>query len=286
MTRFIFLTDTHFGAHPMGYQQQPAYPERLPELVSALNAWIAAQGNVDFVLHGGDLLDRCHPDLIHEARSVLQFTVPLYVCLGNHDLTRPDAAAIWMDLAPAWFGSGPHFEIERPDVVVHVAPNHWEDRDYLWEDCQDPALRPAQIGRIKQYIAAHSDRAHVLCTHSPLFPIPSEQTGWDAPAHDPGATFRGQVTSLLDQHASLGCVLSGHSHVNTLVHRQAAMAVTCSAFVEAPFEFKVIVVDGAELSVQTLYLIDETGFAARYEYGRAFVQGRPCDRAAETSVRL
>ena len=36
MTRFLYIADTHLGAAPMGYRQQPGYPERLGEIVRAL----------------------------------------------------------------------------------------------------------------------------------------------------------------------------------------------------------------------------------------------------------
>lgn len=44
VTRFIYIADTHLGANPAGYQQQKAYPEKLPDILSALCKHVAKSG--------------------------------------------------------------------------------------------------------------------------------------------------------------------------------------------------------------------------------------------------
>ena len=98
MTKFLYIADTHLGANPMGYQKQRGYPERLPEILACLRAWLADEGGVDFILHGGDMVDSATADHIREAAEVFRFPVPVYLCLGNHDLTGEGSLDDWLAL--------------------------------------------------------------------------------------------------------------------------------------------------------------------------------------------
>ena len=46
-----------------------------------------AHGPVDFVLHGGDMIDSTREEHIDRAAEMFRLSVPVYLCLGNHDLT-------------------------------------------------------------------------------------------------------------------------------------------------------------------------------------------------------
>jgi hypothetical protein len=279
MTRFLFVTDTHFGAGPMGYCQQPAYPEQLDALLALLQGWIARWGRIDFVLHGGDMLNECDPDLIQEAVSQFELSVPVYLCLGNHDLTDQAALERWLELAPGFFvDRSPHFEIASPDSVVHVVPNHWDEQDYHWQQVQRPRFRLEQLLRIESVVAQYPDRLHVLCTHSPVWGIDPAQTGFDEAYHDPGPTFRECVLALLDRCPQIRCLLTGHNHINSLVRYGQACITSTAAFVEAPFEFKVVEVDAHGVSVSTHNLFSRIRFGATYDFDKTFVQGRLRDR--------
>jgi DNA repair exonuclease SbcCD nuclease subunit len=281
MTRFIFITDTHLGAHPMGYQQQRGYPEKLPKIVAGLKRWIAQQKNVGFLLHGGDMVDACRADLIEQAVQLM----PCYLCLGNHDLTCPDAVAQWMAHAPSLFvGRSPHFELVYPDCVVHVVPNHWEHCDYYWAQVQSPAFRHGQLERISQAVTRYADRPHVLCTHSPVFGIEPKQTGFADPYHDPGSAFRRTMLDLLQRHPQIRLVLTGHNHINSLTRCGGAAIISSSAFAETPFEFKLIEVEPGQISVRTLNLRRQLRLGATYDFDKTFVQGRLCDRQVRLSL--
>ena len=278
--RFLFISDTHAGAAAMGYCQQPGYPARLPELLRLLDAWRQTHGPVDFVLHGGDLLDRCEPALIAAAARDCRLSVPLWLCLGNHDLTAPDAATQWRAHGASFFAGGDlHFTVVRPEAVLHVVPCHWEAHEFFWQATQDPRLSAAQVACVEATLAAYPDRPHVLCTHAPVCGIPPGQTGRDAPAHESPPAFREQILALCRRHPALRLVLGGHSHVNTLVRVDAVFALTASAFVETPFEFKVITIERGRIEVRTENLYDAVAFRPAYNFDHAFVQGRPCDRA-------
>ena len=264
----------------MGYFQQPAYPERLGELASLLDAWIQRAGDIDFVVHGGDLADAATPENIRLAGDVFRLSVPTYACLGNHDMTSPTARADWLSGAGQLFaGQGDvNFSLAGDGWAVHIMPNHWCDEPYYWEEAMDAYFLPNQLLRVEQAMADHPGDAHVIVTHSAVLPIPTEQTGMDAPYHDPGEAFTAEVGAMAERHGGLRAIFSGHSHLNMHVHRGGVHYVTVSSLVEVPFEFKVVELSQARLAMQTVSLAGQVSFDATYDCERSYVQGRAVDR--------
>ncbi|MFD0870916.1 Calcineurin-like phosphoesterase [Chlamydia abortus] len=281
MTCFLYLTDTHFGANPIGFHQQPAYPERLADLIDALRGEVIRH-SADFVIHGGDLIDCCSVDLIRQAYDLLKLPVPVYLCLGNHDLDRPDAVELWLSHAPDLFiGGSPHYEVVCTSCVVHVMPNHWESGyEYYWKGAQMPCFTESQLHRLEQAIEAHPGKAHVLVTHSPVFGMSREQSGLDRVIHDAPETFRQSIVNLVRKHPGLKVVLSGHNHLNTLHLTEEAAFASASSLIETPFEYKLVEVSDTQVRMTThrLDLSGLTGFSPDYNEARTYVQGREQDR--------
>ena len=282
MTKFAYIADTHLGADPMGYQQQRGYPERLPELVALLDAWIRDRGDIAYVLHGGDMVQMTSEDNIRGAAELFRLSVPVYLCLGNHDLTEPDALAMWLDLAPELFMDGqPGYSLPTGGGSVHVVPNHWEERPYCWQDEMNARLAPEQLDKLEAAVQEHPKAAHILATHSPVLGVPPEQTGFDDPYHVPPESFSGTVLDLVRRRPRIRCVLSAHSHVNMHVIREGAHFVTAGAFPETPFEFKLFEVGPEVLKMSTVSLVSQVGFTPEYDHAKAWVQGREQDRQFE-----
>lgn len=275
MTRFVYVADTHVGACPMGYHQQAAYPEQLPDILATLDAWIEQAGNIDFVLHGGDMVDTAGEDMLRHAAEIFRLPIPVYLCLGNHDLTDRDSLRNWLRLAPEIFPGGtPEYAIETDECVIHVVPNHWCDTPYHWRDVQDPHFTPDQLAALEKALATPTEAAHILLTHSPVFGLPPEQTGLNEPLHSPGQAFGSCVVSLAAAHPQIDCVLGAHNHMNMNVERARVNYVTVSALVETPFEFKLFEIDRESISMTTIALADRLPFAAEYDVDKAFVQGK------------
>jgi len=279
MTRFVVLADTHLGASSTGFQQQRKYPERLPALLAALKSWILADGGIDFVLHGGDMIEKTREGLISTAVDLFDFPVPVYLCLGNHDLTLPTARSLWMDLAPGFFPDRrPEFPIITQDGIIQVVPNHWGDSDYHWNASNEARLSPDQVAFLRENLHARPRLPHLIVTHSPVIGIPVEQTGFAEPFHSPVASFTDIFTGLASKHPNLQCVLGAHNHVNMHVKHRGVDYVTVSSFIEAPFEFKVFEIFPDSVSMSTVSLAESLDFEAEYDESRSFVQGRPVDR--------
>lgn len=280
MTRFLYIADTHLGANPMGYQQQPAYPERLHGILAALKDHMASIGGVDFILHGGDMIDAATDDNIRAAVSAFDLGVPVRLCLGNHDLTVPDAVERWLRLAPGFFVDGqPDYTIATNDCVVHVVPNHWCEIPFYWNDKQEAQFSAAQSEALAQGLGAMPHVPHFILTHSPVHGLPVEQTGLAEPHHAPNLSFTAAMTDLVAWHPSTMCVLGAHNHMNMRVTHGGVEFVTASALVETPFEFKRFEVTPHAVTMSTVSLGAAAGIASAYNPARAYVQGRGVDRA-------
>lgn len=280
MTRFIYVADSHVGAGEAGYHQQPRYADRLPELAALLDAWIQQDGDIDFVLHGGDMVDAASVDNIRAARALFQLSVPVYLCLGNHDLTEEGALDMWLSEASAFFHDpDPVFTVRGAGCFVHVAPVQWCDTPYFWHDEQRPHFLPGHLERVSAVIAENPDAVHVLCVHADVFGIPPGQTGFDVVYHAPMDAYTQTVLDFTRRHPQIRCVLAAHNHINSCVMYEGVPFVTVSAFAETSFEFKVIEVEVGKVTMTTHNLSPDVSFKAAYDYDKTFVQGRKKDRA-------
>ena len=288
MTRFIYITDTHLGADPMGYQQQKGYPEKLPEILAALREYLCAKGNVDFVLHGGDMINVATDGNIVAAVASFDFPIPVHLCLGNHDLTVPDALDRWLRLAPDFFckSGSPEYSIATEDCIVHVAPNHWEDRPYYWGNVQNARLSKEQIVYLTEELNTAPHLPHVVLTHSPVYGLPVEQTGFSEPHHSPNRLFTACMTALVARHANVKCVLGAHNHMNMRVVHKGVDFVTVSSLAETPFEFKLFEVTPRSITMSTVSLNNSLNWNGEYDAAKAFVQGRTVDRSFSNELDI
>ncbi|MEI6602911.1 MAG: A/G-specific adenine glycosylase [Clostridia bacterium] len=272
--KFILISDSHIGAPAIAYQQQQGYPEHLPEIIAALDRWIRTQKDVAFVLHAGDMVDEATAPNIKLARQLFQLSVPVYLCLGNHDLDAPDALALWLKHAPDFFpGGAPNYTIEDNLCAIHVRPNQWDDVPYFWGSKQDAHFLAEQTSSI-----AAANTLQFLCTHSPAFGVPPEQTGFALPYHAAEEAFQTEVLALVRQNPAIRWVLSGHSHLNMRVTHEGTQFVTVSSFAEVPFEAKVFEISASQVSMETISLREQIQFPTVYDSNKAYVQGRAIDR--------
>ena len=279
MSKFILISDTHLGANPMFYQQQKGYPEHLDLIVKALKEFITEQGDIDFVLHAGDMIDFTSDQNIDKASRVFDFSIPLYLCLGNHDLTTPDSREKWLNLAPQFFLSGnSDFTIIRDDCAVHIAPNQWCETPYFWDDSQEPFFLNEQKKSLKTQFLNTSGRHNIFVTHCPVYGLPKEQTGKDVEIHAPAQKFTQECLTILKNCGDLKCVISGHTHLNMRREKNSIHYVTASSLSEVPFEFKCFEIDHDKLTMQTYSLENYIDMKFEYNPDRAFVQGRRLDR--------
>ncbi|TFG70107.1 MAG: hypothetical protein E4H27_06380 [Anaerolineales bacterium] len=283
MTRFLYLTDTHVGGEAGGYHQQPRYLMLLPQLINSLDQWILEHPGIAFILHGGDMVELPTEENIRAARDLFSLSVPVYLCLGNHDMAGAHALDIWLREAPNFFPQGTaNYTLDYDGVQIHVLPNHWDDTHYFWDGAHlRPHFREEQVRYLQAKAGLAAPECQILCTHSEVAAVPIGQTGFVEPYHAPIPEFVDAVRALGEGLPNLRCFLSGHNHINTSGNfaKEGVKVVTTSSFTETPFEFKVIDIEPGRLTMRTENLVDECGFAARYNFDKTFVQGRLKDRA-------
>ena len=282
--KFIYLADTHLGASPMGYEQQKGYPEHCAKLLKLLSEWIASEGggSVDFILHGGDMVDAATEGALALADSLFPRNIPVHLCLGNHDMTVAKAGELWLRKAPRFFPGGAlDFSVRKDNVALHVVPNHWGPEPYFWQPWipPEPSLDARQLQRLESELEQNPGCAHVLCLHSPALGLPVEQTGFDRPLHPPPEAFARMVADLTARHGNLKLVLGAHNHMNMKGGGGGVKHVTVSSFVESPFEFKLFEVTAKSVKMSTHNLSRKADFQFLYNYDKTFVQGRLCDRS-------
>lgn len=281
-SEFIYIADTHWGADPIGFQQQCSYHKHLPELLQVLKKWIKNNGNIDFILHGGDIIDQTSPENIAQVKQLfVDLSVPVYLCLGNHDLTEKNSIDLWHESASVFFaGKQPCYYIEHGNYIVYVMPPHWCGHPYYWNRKEQTVnFSNKQIQDLENILLKHSDKkTQILLTHSPVFGLPVEQTGFDMPYHETGEEYNSIMLGIAELHDSLKVVLSAHSHMNMHVEHSQTHFVSTSSFSEVPFEFKHFKIDDKGIFMSTENLVHSVNFKTNYDFNKTYVQGRPCDR--------
>lgn len=284
-SEFIYLADTHLGADPVGYYQQYAYNKNFPEIIQSLKKWIIDNGNIEFILHGGDIIDKVSETNINLAKKTfLDLSAPVYLCLGNHDLTETNSLDTWLDGAENFFKENePCYCLEYDNYAVHVMPSHWCQLPYYWNmEQQNVDFSDEQIQNLEKNLLKYSDKKiQILLTHSPVFGLPVEQTGFSEPYHETGEKYTDTILGIVERHNSLKIVLGAHNHMNMHLKHSDAHFVTASAFSETPFEFKHFKINNNGISMSTVSLLENINFKTDYDFNKTYVQGRPCDRAFE-----
>ena len=287
-TRLLFLTDTHLGGVPEGFWQQPRRPDLLEPLVERLRQWMRKHP-VDAVLHGGDMTDHGSDEEIALAVALFgRLPAPVYLALGNHDLIGRGSFARWQATADAWFaGNGEAFGVGFPHAGVFVLNHDWHDRrvPFHW----DPTLsqRPVVLDRQRQRLEAfarHTPLPVLLVTHAPLHAIPTAQTGLEEAIHRPSRAFVADMMSLAQRHPNVVLALSGHNHVNTFTRDDALASMSTASFIEPSFDVRLITIDTATLSVETISLADEISTPYQFDADRAWTIGSIRDR--QCTIRL
>lgn len=287
MTKFIFLSDSHVsmpGGH-MAYTQQKSYVHKIKDILICLDDWIKEEGDkgekIDFIIHGGDMINDTATD-INLARKLFDLSVPVYLCLGNHDLTVKNSFELWLKEAPEFFlDKSPNFTIHSDNTLIHIIPNQWEVEPYYWKSSLIPYYLPDQLKALEQKLAKYPNSIHFLITHTSILGIPTSQTGLHFPYFESGQEFTQQIMGFIEKYPQIRGVFHGHTHLNAHIKQKNINAhfISAPAFSETPFEFKVIEVTPSFITMKTYNLMDKVDFKVEYNFNKTFVQGRSIDRS-------
>ncbi|HOX38900.1 MAG TPA: metallophosphoesterase [Candidatus Brocadiia bacterium] len=294
MKRLIYFTDTHIGAGADAWGQQPTCAHLLPQLLSRLREWLI-RNPADLVLHGGDCTDAGNAD---QRRYELEFArslpVPFRICLGNHDLRRPDSLGGWLSECREFFGenatSGGDYVVDLgPAALIvlttrwqrqTVAPGfHWPDEGVMWASFSDE-----QYEWLENRLERLRGRPAILAMHETLNPLPPRLTGLTEAIHAPPGPHIQRMRDFINSHPQVRLVLSGHCHATCATRDGGCVLLTTSAFFEPPFQVRVITVSEGQIEATIAYPIDIGDLDVRIDEGKRWSAGQWEDWTARIPI--
>ncbi len=151
------------------------------------------------------MINRCSEEIIRSLPEVFRLSVPVYLCLGNHDLTHPDAWKHWLNAASNFFPAGkPYYSVRLEKCYLHIVPNQWGNTPYYWKEEQDSRFLDEQLEEVGRTIRQNPGCTHLFCTHSNVIGVLSEQTGFDRPYNSPKEFSQQQVFKFADMYPKGG----------------------------------------------------------------------------------
>lgn len=280
--RFAYLTDTHIGCDAGGYQLQPRYLGRETALFQGLGRWLKEK-RVTFVVHGGDLTDHGLPHEMRRAGELCSLLgVPVYLCLGNHDLAQADSMRHWSEVSLPNVAIAHHcFAVDVGAARLIMTSHHWHsqvDHQWITDAPQTPRLDADQQEALRALLA-ESARPAIAVTHAPLNEVPAAQRGTPVPFHPPHEPYLDTWRRLGTEHRNLRLVLCGHNHAHSRHDHGTFVSCTTAAFGEAPAQLRLITVRPDAIQAQTVALAQELGWAVALEPQWSWCVGAPGDHA-------
>ena len=288
-SEFLYITDTHIGNDGSGWGHHPLRPDLIPRLINALEKWIEKHP-VNMVLHGGDMIDSGAAEQQMQAKEMwAQLSVPVRLCLGNHDVACEGAYNNWLSNVPELFleGKADYF-VECGKADVYVLACSWLNEDgelsQWWNrDVQDRAgILPEQLAWLDGALSNRSDRPAIVALHCPLDPLPTALTGACEPIHVPQRSYVESMLSVINAHGNVKLVLGGHCHATCVTSYDERTHLTTAAFSEPPFQIRRISIDDEVIKVRTFSPVDHRQLEVTFRAERAWSAGR----AGDTSVDI
>lgn len=114
---------------------------------------------------------------------------PVYLTLGNHDLTEAGSRAKWLDAAPELFpGGNTEASFVCSGVRFDMITSHWGRTKYFWNP-SEPQIPWFSEEQLEVLRTGPASLQRVIISHAPPCGVPPEQTGFEKPIHSPDAIF-------------------------------------------------------------------------------------------------
>jgi hypothetical protein len=229
LTTFAFITDTHLC--------ETGRPEWMNRKMSGITAptfentlrSLAGEG-VSFVLHGGDMTEGAQREEFALFGQVVKNAgVPVYGCLGNHDVYHPSSRADALELLPAQFPGG------ATDYVLDREPLRFLVLD---EDIGKTETREAKRDWLRKTLAADTATPTVVVWHyAPFNRGGASSCGFRLP--DWSKMGKESLLDLLTAAPNVIATLNGHDHWDEVNRRGSIVHIQNAAFVEWPNSYRV-----------------------------------------------
>jgi 3',5'-cyclic AMP phosphodiesterase CpdA len=286
MLRIGYITDTHIGGDGTGWCQQPPCQKILPLLFERLGQ-VLQRERVDILIIGGDITENgAAPQIDSAIEAFSKLPVVVRIVLGNHDLATADSFSLWKTHGELFAGDFQDpwgdFAIARENSLIIGLQNAWGKSlnalVHNWKiQSTCGGLLEGQMEWLRSVLKANSDKNVFVFLHEMLFPLYPCLTGLDAPIHVPNRESIESLSKLLRESESVKWVMSGHCHATSLHVQDKVAFATTAAFVEPPFQFRLMNVQENRLDVSTRDF-GELVSRSVWDESKSWVIGREQDR--------
>ena len=300
MWRFVQLSDLHLASARDGEWNNRFLCSMMAGVMECLGDDLRAL-NPDFLLVTGDVVSTQTREAMFTAREILDgIGIPYYPMGGNHDFVLAESRGWFLeafgDLLPArrtyytFTHRGLRFCVLDPwwrwpdgslrPAAPQLALDEMNDsvRGLHW------ALPEEQMGWLEGALSRDPATPAVIAVHYPVVPTPARihRPGF----HDGGSLENGpEITALLERHAQVRAVFTGHLHAHFIETVGRVVHVTTGSLPEYPVEYRVVEVHGDRMEVETRGLSDPSFAQRSLIPGREYTSGTAEDRAVVIHLR-
>ena len=289
--KIAYFTDTHLGAAAEDWRQQPRWVGGVPTLTRRLRLWLD-EHDVEIVIHGGDVVHAATFPQVQLAAALMgALGRPVFVTLGNHDLTGRESFQQWQDMAAQqrWLTVvDAHLPLDECDVVT--MNNRWataEGTGMYWPLGTRPyheAIGEEQLQWLDAVLSSDAAKPAIVAVHAPIHPLPPELTGTEGLYKVPDAEYAAAMQVVLDRHPRVRLVLSGHCHVTFAQRRGGRVDLTTASLSEAPLQMRLIDVRDGAIDVTT-HTLGPAPAGLVVDEARGWTAGRAEDRTVKIGTR-
>jgi hypothetical protein len=229
LTTFALITDTHLslGGRPE-WMNRKMSGVTAPMFEKTLRC-LAREG-IAFALHGGDMTEGAHRKEFSLFDSVVKNAgLPVYGCLGNHDVYHSTSRTDALELLPAQFPGG------TTDYVLNRKPLRFIILD---ENIGKKETREAKRDWLKKTLAADTVTPTVILWHyAPFNRGGASSCGFRL--QDWSQMGKESLLDLLTAAPNVIATLNGHDHWDEVNRRKGIVHIQNAAFVEWPNSYRV-----------------------------------------------
>ena len=310
--RFVVLTDTHFSAPPVSYENtwwnrtterfSGKMGEALIELVNGLAP--------DFAIHCGDFVGTCSAESFEYGASVMdRLGCPWYMVPGNHDTwcTEPRTLImekfetgtercsyirdigglrfVFLDIAQWYVQNGgilPVLDREAYDagLITGMGPSE-KDINWLGEQLACTTLPTVLISHAP---VAYRD-AYPAATLPHGKPVQSTMT---APAELlPDIIGHDRLQEITHKYHALKACFAGHWHINDVLCDSGVWHILTAALREFPYEIRLVEFAADEFTISTHRLDVPKLIEYSYvkDWNNRWIEGGDCVRTVKCPFR-
>ena len=213
---FWAIGDLHYRALPAWHD---IHTQRLNALFADVQALWQEEGEPDFCVSPGDIVDTCAIENYTLAKSSLEKNlshIPFYPSIGNHeyyDPTRTTKPAQMIDTYRQAWGKPLRYSWQTGDTLCIMLdyPNPYtlEDPDYIY-------LSQETLLFLENTLREYPDNLVTIFSHCPLYNTVLERNANRHDYHSLEHFFSlensQEVRDILSHHRNVGLFFSGHTH--------------------------------------------------------------------------